>query len=88
MRQCGAETVYGLGAGIFLLGYFLFEVPSNLLRQRIGARKTIIRITIGWGVVCVAMMFAKTTAMFYSMRFLMSVFEAGFYPGIILYLTS
>jgi MFS family permease len=82
-----SETVYGLGAGIFFLGYFFFEVPSNLLLQRIGARKTITRITLGWGVVCVTMMFVKTPTMFYLLRFLMGVFEAGFYPGIILYLT-
>ena len=82
-----SEAVYGLGAGIFFLGYFFFEVPSNLLLQRIGARKTITRITLGWGVVCVLMMFVKTPAMFYFLRFLMGVFEAGFYPGVILYLT-
>ena len=82
-----SETVYGLGAGIFFLGYFFLEVPSNLLLQRIGARKTITRITMGWGIVCVAMMFVKTPAMFYFLRFLMGAFEAGFYPGIILYLT-
>ena len=82
-----SETVYGLGAGIFFLGYFFFEVPSNLLLQKIGARKTIMRITIGWGAVCVAMMYAKTPTTFYLLRFLMGVFEAGFYPGIILYLT-
>jgi MFS family permease len=82
-----SDAIYGLGAGIFFLGYFFFEVPSNLLLQRIGARKTIARITMGWGVVCVAMMFVKTPAMFYFLRFLMGVFEAGFYPGIILYLT-
>ncbi|MBS0444323.1 MAG: MFS transporter [Proteobacteria bacterium] len=82
-----SDTVYGLGAGIFFLGYFFFEVPSNLLLQRIGARKTITRITMGWGIVCVLMMFVKTPAMFYFLRFLMGVFEAGFYPGIILYLT-
>ncbi|WP_213958073.1 MFS transporter [Variovorax sp. dw_954] len=82
-----SDSIYGLGAGIFFLGYFFFEVPSNLLLQRIGARKTITRITMGWGVVCVLMMFVKTPAMFYFLRFLMGVFEAGFYPGIILYLT-
>jgi MFS family permease len=82
-----SETVYGLGAGIFFLGYFFFEVPSNLLLQRIGARKTITRITLGWGIVCVAMMFTRTPAMFYALRLLMGVFEAGFYPGIILFLT-
>lgn len=82
-----SEAIYGLGAGIFFLGYFFFEVPSNLLLQKIGAKKTIMRITIGWGVVCVATMFVKTPEMFYFLRFLMGVFEAGFYPGIILYLT-
>lgn len=82
-----SEAIYGLGAGIFFLGYFFFEVPSNLLLQKIGAKKTIMRITIGWGLVCVATMFVRTPEMFYFLRFLMGVFEAGFYPGIILYLT-
>jgi D-galactonate transporter len=82
-----SEAAYGFGAGIFFLGYFLFEVPSNLLLTRIGAKKTIARITIGWGVVSILMMFVKTTAVFYGLRFLLGVFEAGFYPGIILYLT-
>ncbi len=82
-----SEAVYGFGAGIFFLGYFFFEVPSNLLLQRIGARKTIMRITIGWGLTSIALMFVKTPAMFYALRFLLGVFEAGFYPGIILYLT-
>ncbi|MCZ0981347.1 MFS transporter [Streptomyces diastatochromogenes] len=61
-----SETVYGLGAGIFFLGYFFFEVPSNLLLQKIGAKKTIMRITIGWGLTSIAMMFVSTPAMFYS----------------------
>ncbi|MFC5521152.1 MFS transporter [Polaromonas jejuensis] len=82
-----SEAVYGLGAGIFFLGYFFFEVPSNLLLQKIGAKKTIMRITIGWGLTSIAMMFVKTPQMFYFLRFLLGVFEAGFYPGIILYLT-
>lgn len=82
-----SEAVYGLGAGIFFLGYFFFEVPSNLLLQKIGAKKTLMRITIGWGLTSIAMMFVKTPAMFYSLRFLLGVFEAGFYPGVILYLT-
>ena len=82
-----SEAVYGLGAGIFFLGYFFFEVPSNLLLQKIGAKKTIMRITIGWGLTSIAMMFVKTPAMFYVGRFVLGVFEAGFYPGIILYLT-
>ena len=82
-----SEAAYGFGAGIFFLGYFLFEVPSNLLLTQIGARKTIARITIGWGVTSILMMFAKTTTVFYGLRFLLGAFEAGFYPGIILYLT-
>ncbi|OWW21264.1 MFS transporter [Noviherbaspirillum denitrificans] len=82
-----SEAVYGLGAGIFFLGYFLFEVPSNILLDRIGARKTIARITIGWGIVSILMLFTTTPTQFYVLRFLLGVFEAGFYPGIILYLT-
>ena len=82
-----SEAVYGLGAGIFFLGYFFFEVPSNLLLEKIGAKKTIMRITIGWGIVCIAQMFVTSATEFYVLRFLLGVFEAGFYPGIILYLT-
>ena len=82
-----SEAIYGFGAGIFFLGYFFFEVPSNLLMVKIGARKTIARITIGWGLTSIAMMFVKTPLMFYFLRFLLGVFEAGFYPGIILFLT-
>ncbi|MEU6662431.1 MFS transporter [Streptomyces sp. NPDC046821] len=82
-----SEAVYGLGAGIFFIGYFIFEVPSNLLLQKIGAKKTLMRITIGWGLTSIAMIFATTPTIFYSLRFLLGVFEAGFYPGIILYLT-
>ena len=82
-----SDAVYGFGAGVFFIGYFLFEVPSNLLLQKIGAKKTIMRITIGWGLTSIAMMFVKTPEMFYFLRFLLGVFEAGFYPGIILYLT-
>ncbi|MDP4021722.1 MFS transporter [Methylobacterium sp. NEAU 140] len=82
-----SETVYGIGAGIFFIGYFLCEVPSNLLLEHIGARKTIARITFLWGICCVAMMFVTTSTLFYVLRFLLGVFEAGFYPGVILYLT-
>ena len=82
-----SEAIYGLGAGIFFIGYFLFEVPSNLLLERIGARKTVARITMLWGITCIAMMFVTTPMQFYVLRFLLGVFEAGFYPGIILYLT-
>jgi MFS family permease len=82
-----SEATYGLGAGIFFLGYFFFEVPSNLLLERIGARLTIARITILWGIACVAMMFVTAPLQFYVLRFLLGVFEAGFYPGVILFLT-
>ncbi|MDR0211203.1 MAG: MFS transporter [Pseudomonas putida] len=82
-----SEAVYGLGAGIFFLGYFFFEVPSNALLQKIGAKKTILRITIGWGIICILQSFVTTPTEFYILRFLLGAFEAGFYPGIILYLT-
>ena len=82
-----SETVYGLGAGIFFIGYFLFEVPTNLLLHRIGARKVITRIMITWGAISTLTMFVQTPTQFYVMRFLLGVAEAGFFPGIILYLT-
>ena len=82
-----SETVYGLGAGIFFLGYFLFEVPSNLLMNKIGARIWIARIMITWGLISGAFAFVQTPTQFYVMRFLLGLAEAGFYPGIILYLT-
>ena len=83
-----SQTIYGLGAGIFFLGYFLFEVPSNILLHRIGARVWIARIMISWGVVSAAMMFVTTPATFYALRFLLGVAEAGFFPGVIFYLTQ
>jgi ACS family tartrate transporter-like MFS transporter len=79
--------IYGWGAGLFFLGYFLFEVPSNLILHRVGARLWIARIMIVWGLISSATMFIKTPAGFYAMRFLLGVAEAGFFPGIILYLT-
>ncbi|MCB1749758.1 MAG: MFS transporter [Gammaproteobacteria bacterium] len=82
-----SEAVYGLGAGIFFLGYTLFEVPSNLLMLKIGARRTIARIMIAWGLLSAAMMFVESPTGFYVLRFLLGVAEAGFFPGIILYLT-
>jgi D-galactonate transporter len=81
------DAVYGLGAGIFFIGYFLFEVPSNLLLDRIGARKTLLRIMVLWGLAASAMMFVSTPLQFYVVRFLLGVFEAGFFPGVILYFT-
>ncbi len=82
-----SQAVYGLGAGVFFIGYFFFEVPSNLLLMRIGARKTIARIMICWGIVSSLQMFVEAPWQFYSLRFLLGAFEAGFYPGVILYLT-
>jgi MFS family permease len=81
------DAVYGLGAGIFFIGYFLFEVPSNLLLEKIGARKTLLRIMVLWGLAASAMMFVSTPLQFYAVRFLLGVFEAGFFPGVILYFT-
>ncbi|MFM0052310.1 MFS transporter [Caballeronia grimmiae] len=82
-----SETVYGLGAGIFFIGYFIFEVPSNIALHRFGARKWIARIMLSWGVLSGMMIFVKTPAAFYALRFFLGVAEAGFFPGIILYLT-
>jgi MFS family permease len=82
-----SEAVYGFGAGIVYLGYMLFEIPSNLLLEKIGARKTFARITILWGLTSMAMMLVKTAAWFYLLRFLLGSFEAGLLPGVILYLT-
>lgn len=80
-------SVYGFGAGIFFFGYVLFEVPSNLLLEKIGARKTLLRIMVLWGLVAAGMMFVTTPTQFYIARFLLGVFEAGFFPGVILYFT-
>ena len=82
-----SETVYGLGAGVFFLGYFLFEVPSNVMLHKIGARVWIARIMITWAIISGAFMFVTTPTQFYIMRFLLGIAEAGFFPGIILYLT-
>jgi len=82
-----SEAVYGLGAGVFFIGYFLFEVPSNLLLEKIGARKTLARITILWGLASMAMAYVNSPTSFYLLRFLLGIFEAGFFPGVVLYLT-
>jgi MFS family permease len=82
-----SDTVYGIGAGIFFIAYFLFEVPSSLFMTRIGARVWTARIMISWGLISSAMMLANSAATFYLLRFLLGVAEAGFFPGIILYLT-
>ena len=80
-----SATVYGLGGGLFFLGYALFEIPSNLMLVRFGARKWIARIMITWGLLSAAMMFVQTPMYFYILRFLLGVAEAGFYPGVIFY---
>lgn len=82
-----SPAVYGFGAGIFFIGYFLFEVPSNLVMARVGARMWIARIMITWGLISTAMMFVRGPLSFYALRFLLGLAEAGFFPGMILYLT-
>jgi ACS family tartrate transporter-like MFS transporter len=82
-----SPSVFGVGAGIFFAGYILFEVPSNLAMQKFGARIWIARIMISWGLVAIAMAFVSGERSFYALRFLLGVAEAGFFPGIILYLT-
>ena len=79
--------VFGFGAGIFFVGYFFFEVPSNLILHRVGARSWIARIMLTWGAVSVGMAFVNSQTSFYVMRFLLGLAEAGFVPGIFLYLT-
>jgi ACS family tartrate transporter-like MFS transporter len=79
--------IYGFGAGIFFFGYFLFEVPSNVILEKVGARLWICRIMLTWGVVSMATAFAQGTLSFYILRFLLGLAEAGFFPGMVLYLT-
>ena len=82
-----SEAAYGLGAGIFFIGYFIFEVPSNLILHKTGARRWIARIMVTWGFLSASMMFVTSETMFYVLRFFLGAAEAGFFPGIILYLT-
>lgn len=82
-----SDTVFGIGMGIFFVGYFLLEIPSNLIMERVGARRWIARIMITWGILAIAMMFAHSVWMFYTLRLLLGMAEAGFFPGMILYLT-
>ena len=82
-----SEAAYGLGAGLFFIGYMLFEVPSNLIMHRVGARLWIARIMISWGMLSGIMAFVTSPWQFYVVRFLLGVAEAGFYPGVILFLT-
>jgi D-galactonate transporter len=82
-----SETIYGMGAGIFFLGYFLFEVPSNIVLHKVGARTWLARIMLTWAVISASFIFVKSPTAFYVLRFLLGVAEAGFAPGVILYLT-
>src|ERR1700733_3717994 len=83
-----SATVYGFGAGLFFLSYAACEVPSNLLLCRLGARRWLARIMVSWGLVAMAMVFVRTPAQFYIARFILGVAEAGFFPGVIFYLTQ
>jgi sugar phosphate permease len=82
-----SEAAFGLGAGLFFVGYILFEVPSNLILQRVGAKVWIARIMITWGLLSACTMFVTTPNQFYAIRFLLGVAEAGFLPGVLYYLT-
>src|SRR5271166_1527540 len=82
-----SAAVFGIGSGIFFVGYFLFEIPSNLLLAKVGARRWIARILITWGIISGLTAFVWSEWSFFGIRFLLGVAEAGFYPGIILYLT-
>lgn len=82
-----SDAAYGIGAGIFFVGYVLFEVPSNLLLPKVGARLTFSRIMVLWGITSMCMVFVKSVPVFYALRFLLGVFEAGFAPGVLFYLS-
>ncbi len=82
-----SESIYGLGAGIFFLGYFLFEVPSNVILHKVGARVWICRVLITWGIISGCTALVRKPWEFYTVRFLLGVAESGFFPGMILYLT-
>jgi MFS family permease len=82
-----SEYAYGLGASLFFIGYFLFEVPSNLFLNRFGASRWFARIMITWGIVTVALAYTQNATMFYILRFLLGVAEAGFFPGVLYLLT-
>src|SRR5262245_45385750 len=82
-----SSAAFGFGSGVFFLGYCLFEVPSNLILHRVGARRWIARIMISWGVISTAMMFVRTAPTFYLLRFLLGAAEAGFFPGVVYYMS-
>lgn len=81
------DAIYGIGAGIFYVGYILFEVPSNMLLHKSGVRQTLLRIMVLWGLFSTAMAFMQNSVHFYAMRFLLGAAEAGMFPGMLLYLT-
>jgi MFS family permease len=83
-----SDAVYGMGAGIFFFGYFLFELPSNLILHRVGARTWLARIMVTWGIISALTMLVQTTWQFYAMRFALGAAEAGFMPGVIYYLSA
>ena len=88
-QQLGfTDAVYGLGAGMFFAGYFFFQVPSNLVLQRVGARRWIALLMVVWGITSASMVFVSGPRSFYSLRFLLGAAEAGFFPGVILYLKN
>lgn len=80
-----SETVYGLGAGLFFVGYVLFGVPTSIAQKRFGSRRVLSGVAVCWGLTSVLMMFVHTVAQFYTLRFFLGMFEAGFYPGVVLY---
>ncbi len=82
-----SDAAYGLGAGLFFIGYFIFEIPSNIIMHRVGAKVWIARIMITWGIASTCMMFAYNETTFYILRFLVGAAEAGFAPGVLLYFT-
>lgn len=82
-----SEYAYGLGASLFFIGYFLFEVPSNLFLDRFGARVWFARILVSWGIVTILLSYTQNATMFYILRFLLGVCEAGFFPGVLYLLT-
>src|SRR5690606_15024807 len=82
-----SDAAYALGAGLFFIGYAVFEVPSNMIMRRVGAKVWLARIMISWGIVSALMMFAHNEMTFYILRVLLGITEAGFFPGVILFLT-
>src|SRR5678815_4968997 len=78
-----SDSIFAFGAGIFFIGYSIFEIPSNLILHRVGAARWMCRIMVSWGIVSACMMFAHNSTTFYLFRFLLGVMEAGFFPGVI-----